>query len=130
MVPAPQFKAPQLMVAVCIAPFSVGLGSSPLDPRWAIQAINQSLAGGQKLYLQSARKPKARAKPGTLGWQGLLADPGAGIKSRLPTVGQGGLSSSLLDLSFCWSTVWVALIWWGSRLLINPHKLIHHQVNK
>ena len=95
-----------MRVAVCTAPFSAGLGSSPLHPRQAIQAVNKSLAGGQKLYLQSASKPKARAR-----WdaRGLLADPGAGVKSQLPTVGQGGLSSGLLGLSFSWSTVWVAL---------------------
>jgi len=101
----------------------VGLRSSPLDPRQATQAINQSLAGGQKLCLWSASMAKSRGKPGTLGCRGLLADPGAGLKSQLSAVGQGGLSSGLPNLSFSLSTVWVALTRWGIKLLINPHKL-------
>lgn len=60
----------QLRVAVCIAPFSVGLGSSPLDSRQSIQAINQRLAGDQKLCLGSANESRARVKPGMLGCEG------------------------------------------------------------
>lgn len=73
-----------------MALFSVSLGSRPLDHRQAIQAINQSLPSGQKLYLWSARKPEAEAKPGHWDARALPADSRAEVKSQLPIVGQGG----------------------------------------
>lgn len=61
-----------LTVAFCIAPFSVGIGSSPLDCREAIQVISQCLAGDRKLYMGSNQ----------VGWdaKGILGDPGARVK--------------------------------------------------
>lgn len=72
------------------------------------------------------------AEPSQARWDArdCWADLGAGVKPQLPTVGQGGLSSGLLGLSLFWGTVWVALVLWGRRLLINPHNLVHQVNNK
>lgn len=80
--------------------------------------MNIRVDGGQKLYLWYASKPNAKTKLGTLGCQGSSNRFGSCSRVTATTVGQGGLSSGLLYLSFSWSTVWVALTWWGCMLLI------------